>query len=37
VLYNMGYAAAMAWVLFIIVFAITLLTWRYGGRRVHYY
>ncbi|MDY7009563.1 MAG: sugar ABC transporter permease [Planctomycetota bacterium] len=37
VLYNMGYAAAMAWVLFIIVFAITLLTWRYGGRRVHYF
>lgn len=36
-LYNMGYAAAMAWILFIVVFAVTLLTWRYGGKRVHYY
>jgi multiple sugar transport system permease protein len=36
-LYNMGYAAAMAWLLFIVVFAVTLLTWKYGGKRVHYY
>jgi multiple sugar transport system permease protein len=33
---RMGYAAAIAWVLFAAVLAITLLTWRYGGRRVHY-
>jgi len=34
--FRMGYAAAIAWVLFAVILAITLLTWRYGGRRVHY-
>jgi multiple sugar transport system permease protein len=28
----MGYGCAIAWVLFILVFAVTLLNWRYGGR-----
>jgi ABC-type sugar transport system permease subunit len=32
----MGYAAAMAWVLFTAVFAATMLNWRFGGRVVHY-
>jgi multiple sugar transport system permease protein len=27
---EMGYASAVAWVLFIIIFAITALSWRYG-------
>ncbi len=34
--HNMGYAAAIAWVLFIIVFAITLFQWRFFGKTVHY-
>ena len=33
---HMGYAAAMAWVLFSVVFAATLVYWRVGGRVVHY-
>ncbi|HDD64545.1 MAG TPA: sugar ABC transporter permease [Firmicutes bacterium] len=33
---NMGYASAIAWFLFLVIFAITLLTWKYGGRRVKY-
>lgn len=35
-LYRMGYAAALSWFLFIVVLAVTLVNWRYGGRRVHY-
>ncbi len=34
--FQMGYAASIAWVLFIVVFVITLINWRYGGRSVHY-
>ena len=33
---HMGYAAAIAWVLFALVFVVNLLTWRFGGRVVHY-
>lgn len=33
---HMGYAAAIAWVLFAAVFVATLLNWRFGGRVVHY-
>jgi len=33
---RMGYAAAMAWVLFIIVFALTMLAMRVSRRHVHY-
>ncbi|MBU1862952.1 MAG: sugar ABC transporter permease [Candidatus Omnitrophica bacterium] len=32
----MGYAAAISWVLFIIILIFTLLNWRAGGKRVHY-
>ncbi len=32
----MGYAAAIAWVLFLIVFAFTLFQWRFFGKTVHY-
>ena len=35
--HNMGYAAAIAWLLFLIVFILTLLQWRFFGRTVHYY
>lgn len=34
--YHMGYAAAISWVLFLIIFVITLLKWRFYGRNVHY-
>lgn len=34
--FNMGYAAAIAWVLFLLVFAITYIQFRYQGRWVHY-
>ena len=33
---QMGYAAAIAWVLFVIVFAFTILQWRFYGKTVHY-
>lgn len=32
---NMGYASAVAWVLFLIIFALTVLNWRVRGRWVH--
>ena len=34
--FNMGYAAAIAVVLFALVLVVTLLNWRYGGRNVQY-
>ena len=34
--HHMGYAAAISWVLFVIIFIFTLLNWKTGGRRVHY-
>jgi len=34
--FNMGYAAAIAWVLFFLVFVATIINWRYAGRRVEY-
>lgn len=33
---EMGYAAAVAWILFFIVFLVTLLQWKLQGRWVHY-
>ncbi len=33
--FEMGYASAVAWILFIIVFILSLINWRYGRRRVH--
>jgi len=32
----MGYAAALAWVLFLIIMALTLLVFKYVGGMVHY-
>lgn len=34
---HVGYSAAIAWFVFIMVFLITLINWRYGGRLVQYY
>jgi len=36
VYYKMGYASAMAWILFIFLFALTLLSLRLSRRYVHY-
>lgn len=33
---KMGYAAALAWVLFAIVVVLTLFVFRFVGSRVHY-
>jgi multiple sugar transport system permease protein len=33
---KMGYAAAVAWTLFVIIFVITVVQWRVQGRWVHY-
>jgi multiple sugar transport system permease protein len=35
--FKMGYASAISWVLFVIVFVVTLINYKYGGKRVHYY
>lgn len=34
--FKMGYASAMAWVLFIIIALVTLFQWQYSKRWVHY-
>lgn len=34
--FNMGYAAAISVVLFAMILLVTLINWRYVGRRVHY-
>ena len=34
--FRMGYAAALAWILFAIIFLATLVQWRYAERKVHY-
>lgn len=36
VYYKMGYASAMAWILFLIIFALTLLSLQLSKRYVHY-
>ncbi|MFA6666336.1 MAG: sugar ABC transporter permease [Armatimonadota bacterium] len=33
---HMGYASAIAWFLFIVIFLVTLVNWRFGGKLVHY-
>lgn len=34
--FQIGYASAVAWVLFILIFAVTLLNWRFGSRQMNY-
>lgn len=34
--FQIGYASAIAWVLFLFVFAVTLVNWRFGSRYVNY-
>lgn len=35
--YQMGYASAMAWIIFLLVFVFTIINWKYYGKRVHYF
>ena len=35
--HQMGYAAAIAWILFLIIFAFTLVKWKVFGKIVYYY
>ncbi len=32
---RLGYASAISWVLFAIIFVVTLINWRYGNQRVN--
>lgn len=34
--HHVGYAATIAWFLFIFIFIFTLVSWRHGGKLVHY-
>ena len=34
--HNVGYAASIAWFVFVVVFLITLFNWRFGGKLVQY-
>lgn len=34
---QMGYAAAISWFLFLVIFMITMIKWRVFGKLVHYY
>jgi len=34
--FQMGYASAVAWMLFLMIFVITLVNWRFGSRQLNY-
>ncbi len=34
--FHMGKASALAWFLFLIIFVVTLINWKYGGKKVQY-
>jgi multiple sugar transport system permease protein len=34
--FKMGYASAIAWVLFLMAFIVTIFQWKFIGKRVHY-
>lgn len=33
---HMGYAAAVSWILFVVILVITAISWKFGGKTVHY-
>ena len=35
--YRMGYAAAISWILFVLIMGFTIFNWKFGGKRVHYH
>lgn len=34
--FQIGYASAISWVLFVFIFAVTLVNWRFGSRSINY-
>lgn len=34
--YKMGYASAVAWVLFIVILILTIIQWKYSGSKINY-
>ena len=34
--FQIGYASAISWVLFAVIFAVTLVNWKFGNREVNY-
>jgi multiple sugar transport system permease protein len=34
--FQMGYAFAISYILFIVIFAVTLIQWKVGAKKVHY-
>jgi multiple sugar transport system permease protein len=34
--FQIGYASSIAWILFVMIFAVTLVNWRFGSRYVNY-
>jgi multiple sugar transport system permease protein len=34
--FEMGYASALSWVLFLLIFAVSAIYWKFIGKRVHY-
>jgi len=34
--FQIGYASAMSWVLFMIIFAVTIVNWKFGARELNY-
>ncbi len=34
--FQIGYASAISWVLFVIIFAVTLVNWRFGAKELNY-
>jgi len=35
--FKMGYASAISWFLFLIIFSVTLLQWKYAGQKIEYF
>lgn len=31
--YNMGYASAIAWIMFVLIFVVTIIQWKYGSKQ----
>ena len=34
--FQMGYASAVAWVLFALIFVVTVINWKFGNKEVAY-
>lgn len=34
--FQIGYAAAISWILFMMIFTVTLINWKFGGKNLNY-